>query len=615
MQQIKTLIKKTLYIMDHTQKILCVLVFFLTGVGSILELLGVSAIIPLVSVIQNPNALLDSKYLRNFEILHELSNNQLVALIGGGTVALYVIKNLYFIFLAWLRTKFACKIEREMSIRMLTSYFSRGYQFFLDTTFGKFQRGVTGDAAAVYTVLFSIFRLVSESLTIGLICIFMFLADWEIALMVMILAFICLLLIFFGFRKSMYENGKLMRHYSSRVNQALAQSFQGIKDVLLLRKQTYFIYDFESNRIETQKAQCKQAVAGESPAYIIEGICVSGLLFMVCIKIIYGDIDDSYISILASFAVGAFRILPALGKISTSLNSLTASLPSIDALYEQVVQAENYAKTHPEAVVAIEQPKTKYGLISRGRRYTDLHRVDKYNGTDMKFHTELELRNISFMYNEELGYVLRNINLKIKKGQAVAFIGASGAGKSTLVDVLLGLLIPQEGAIYMDGTKITDVPDKWADTVGYVPQSVFLTGSSIKENVAFGERTSEIDEERVKEALNRAELGEFIGTLPKGIETLVGDRGVRLSGGQRQRIAIARALYHRPEILVLDEATSALDNETETAIMSAIDSLQGQVTMVIVAHRLTTVKNCDIIYEVNHTELIIRDKEEVLNKA
>lgn len=615
MGQIKTLIRKTLYVMEHTQKILCVLVFFLTSVGSVFELLGVSAIIPLVSVIQSPDLLLNSKYFKNQKMLSELTYNQLLILICGVTIVIYVIKNLYFIFLAWLRTKFSCKIEREMSVRMLSSYFSRGYQFFLDTSFGQFQRGIIGDAAAVYTVLFSAFRLVSESLTIGLICVFMFITDWEMALVVLILACSCLFLIFFVFRKKMYENGVLMREYSSRVTQALAQSYQGIKDVLLLRRQTYFIYDFESNRIEAQKAQCKQVVAGESPAYIIEGICTSGLMLVVCLRIIFGGVDDSFISVLAAFAVGAFRILPSLGKISTALNSLTASLPSINALYEQVVQAEEYAKDHPEAVVAIEEQKTKYGLISKGRQYNDLNRMDKYNKTDIKFHNELALRNISFMYNEELGYVLKNIDLTIKKGQAVAFIGASGAGKSTLVDVLLGLLIPQEGAIYMDGAKITDISDKWADTVGYVPQSVFLTDSSIKENVAFGERKSEIDEERVKEALERAELGEFIETLPKGMETLVGDRGVRLSGGQRQRIAIARALYHRPEILVLDEATSALDNETETAIMSAIDSLQGQVTMVIVAHRLTTVKNCDIIYEVNHTELIIRDKEEVLNKA
>ena len=189
-------------------------------------------------------------------------------------------------------------------------------------------------------------------------------------------------------------------------------------------------------------------------------------------------------------------------------------------------------------------------------------------------------------------------------------IGSSGAGKSTLVDILLGLLVPQKGKIMMDGTNITEIPDVWARLVGYVPQSVFLSSDSIKKNVAFGE--NEIDEKAVREALQRADLLEFIDTLPQGIHTKVGDRGIRLSGGQRQRIAIARALYHKPEIMVLDEATSALDNETESAIMSAIDALQGQVTLIIVAHRLTTIRNCDVIYEVVDKSVKVRDKKMVL---
>ena len=314
--------------------------------------------------------------------------------------------------------------------------------------------------------------------------------------------------------------------------------------------------------------------------------------------------------------MGAFRILPSLGRISSSLNTLTGLLPSIDALYEHILQREAYEKEHPEASFVVSEKRLKWGIISKGAQYSDADNPQKeedsvtYNSD--KFQNALELRNISFWYSAELGYVLRNVNLTIQKGQSVALIGASGAGKSTLADVLLGLLIPQEGGIYMDGIRITDIPEKWAETIGYVPQSVFLADISIKENVAFGESEESIDEDRVREALERAELKEFIDSLPEGMETFVGDRGVRLSGGQRQRIAIARALYHRPEILVLDEATSALDNDTEAAIMSAIDSLQGEVTMVIVAHRLTTVRNCDVIYEVNDTGIKIRDKQEVL---
>ena len=218
--------------------------------------------------------------------------------------------------------------------------------------------------------------------------------------------------------------------------------------------------------------------------------------------------------------------------------------------------------------------------------------------------------NISKAFQENI--VLSNVSFHIEEREKAAIVGINGAGKSTLVDILLGLLVPQKGKIMMDGTNITEIPDVWARLVGYVPQSVFLSSDSIKKNVAFGENEKEIDEKAVREALQRADLLEFIDTLPQGIHTKVGDRGIRLSGGQRQRIAIARALYHKPEIMVLDEATSALDNETESAIMSAIDALQGQVTLIIVAHRLTTIRNCDVIYEVVDKSVKVRDKKMVL---
>lgn len=613
MQRMILLIKKTLYMMDLPQKILCLIVFVLTIVGSGLECLGVSAIVPLVSVIQNPGTILASNFFRSHEFLARLNYNQVVTAIGGGVVFLYVFKNLYFVFMSWMRVKFASRIQREMSVKMLTSYLSRGYQFFLTKNFGEFNRGVSGDTSAVYAVLNAVFRLASETLTIFLICVFMFFSDWQMALTMVVMALICLLLIYFLFRKNMYKAGVEGRKYGARASQALIQVFSGVKDVLLLRKQRYFVDEYEKNQISVQKAQCKTTIGGESPSYIIEGLCVSGLMIVVCIRIMSGSADENFIAVLASFAVGAFRILPSLGKISIAINSLMNSLPSIDALYEQIREAEAFALEHSDMLFEIEHVTDRWGLISKGREFNTEEKRNIWYGEE-KFHDTLEVKNITFKYNNELGNVLENIDLSIKKGQAIALIGASGAGKSTLADIILGLLIPQMGAVYMDGTKISDIPELWSETVGYVPQSVFLSDDSIRKNVAFGENEKEIDDDRVCEALERAELSQFIASLPEGMETSVGDRGVRLSGGQRQRIAIARALYHRPEILVLDEATSALDNDTEEAIMSAIDTLQGQVTLVIVAHRLTTVRKCDLIYEVRDKQIIMRDKAEVLGK-
>lgn len=617
MKNLNIVLKKMIYILNCPQKILCVLVFMLTCVGSFLECLGVSIIIPMVNVILNPEKLFENSIVQRFHFLRSIDYETMVAAVVCSVIVVYLLKNGFFIFLSWVRIKFSCKIQREMSIRMMESYMSRGYQFFLQKNYGELNRGVSGDTSAVYGVLNAGFRFISDLLTIFLICLFMLFADWSLSLMMVATSFICVLLIYFVFRRNMYKAGIQYRNFSARAGQAMVQAFQGIKDVLILRKQRYFIEEYEENQAQVQMAQCKQTVGQESPAYIIEGLCVSGLMIVVAMRVISGESSADFIAILAAFAVGAFRILPSLGRISISLNQVLTNTPSINAVYEDIIEAEEYARLHPEADF-VKTNSTK--LIAKNRRQIRKTNEDSASAVEQHesksdFQSLLELKNISFHYNEDAENILEHINLEIKRGQAIALIGASGAGKSTLIDILLGLLVPQEGKILLDGTDITEIPDAWSKIVGYVPQSVFLSSDSIKKNVAFGEDENEINDALVREALERAELWGFIKELPKGMNTQVGDRGVRLSGGQRQRIAIARALYHKPEILVLDEATSALDNETESAIMSAIDSLQGQVTMIIVAHRLTTVRNCDVIYEVADKGVKVRDKKDVLRKV
>lgn len=616
MKKIKDLFQKMSYILNRFQKILCVMVCGLTIIGSILECLGVTIIIPVVNVILSPDTLMNNKYISRIPLIVNMEYKGLVLLIVGGVIAMYILKNAFFIFMSWFRVKFSCKIQREISIKMMESYMSRGYQFFLNKDFGELNRGVSGDTTGVYNTLNAGFRLFSDAMTIMLICIFMFVADWSLALMIIAVSIVCVLLIYFVFRKNMYTAGIQTRSYAAKASQALVQAFSGIKDVLVLRKQKYFVDAYERNIIQVQLAQCKTAIGQESPAYIVEGLCVSGIMAIVGIRIASGGNSAEFVSVLAAFAVGAFRILPCLGKISISLNQVTNSLPSINAVYQSIKEAEEYADKHPEAKFIRDK---SFKLIDRkNKEVKDDNKKVKVK-TDVsdgvKFHSEVELRDITFTYSDKLDNVLEHVNLTIKKGQSIALIGTSGAGKSTLVDVFLGLLIPSSGEILMDGIKITEMPDLWSNTIGYVPQNVFISAATILENVAFGEAMSEINEERAWEAVDRAELGEFVRSLPEGIMTKTGDRGVRLSGGQRQRIAIARALYHRPQILVLDEATSALDNETEAAVMSAIDSLQGRITMIIVAHRLTTVRNCDCLYEVGNKTIVKKNTREVLQSA
>ena len=605
-------LKKMFYILNRPQKILCIFVFLMICFSSVLECLGVSVIIPIVNVILSPEILMKSELVQTVSILRDLEYDSFVIVIIGSVIAIYFFKNFFFIAVSWVRIKFSNKIQREISIRMMESYMCRGYQFFLQKDFGELNRGVSGDTIAVYTVLNSGFKFLSDVLTIILICSFMFFTDWSLSFMMVVMSLLCITLIYSVFRRNMYKAGIRYREFSAGSYQAIVESFQGIKDILILRRQRYFVDTYEKNQIGLNSAQCKQVIGQESPAYIIEGLCVSGLLAVVAIRIVSGERSAEFIATLAAFAIGAFRILPALGRISISLNQILTNIPSINAVYDNIIETEQYAKLHPEMKFSSFESAKLIAGRKNGVKKNHIKQTNELELSKNKIHFQntLALKDVSFCYYNNAENIFEQLNLEVRKGQSIALIGSSGAGKSTLVDILLGLLVPQKGKIMMDGTNITEIPDVWARLVGYVPQSVFLSSDSIKKNVAFGENG--IDEKAVREALQRADLLEFIDTLPQGIHTKVGDRGIRLSGGQRQRIAIARALYHKPEIMVLDEATSALDNETESAIMSAIDALQGQVTLIIVAHRLTTIRNCDVIYEVVDKSVKVRDKKMVL---
>lgn len=604
------LIKCLMEILNKPQKILCFIVFICSCIGAVLECLGVSVIIPLVSILVDESIIRNNKYMQIIPIIREARYSTLVLILCGIVVLIYLFKNLYFIFLSWLRIKFSAKIQREVSVEILESYLNRGYEFFLGKNFGELYRGAATDPSAMYNLLFCLFRLIAEAITIVMICIFMLWADWQLAMTVFAMALICLAIIYFLFRTSMYKAGLQDREYTTKFYQNLVQIFQGAKDVLLYRKQRYFVNEYEENLIMAQQAQCKTVVGSESPAYVIEAICVSGLMVVVGIKI-SGGVSPEFISILAAFGVGAFRILPSLGRISASLNGMMNSIPSITALHEQINDTKKFVSEHSNFCFD-KKKSTQKGIIDKRNKKEILDiKIPDWKEKD-NFQNELIIRNITFRYSNTDNNILEKLNFTIKKGQSIALIGTSGAGKSTLADIILGLLVPQQGSIYMDSEDIATIPDKWSRIIGYVPQSVFLSDASIRENIAFGVPAKAIDDRKMQEAVEKAKLEEFVKALPEGLDAFVGDRGVRLSGGQRQRIAIARALYRNPEILVLDEATSALDNDTESAIMSAIDSLQGEVTMIIVAHRLTTVKNCDLIYEVKDKGIILRDKEDVL---
>ncbi len=321
------------------------------------------------------------------------------------------------------------------------------------------------------------------------------------------------------------------------------------------------------------------AVLNNSPRLLIETVFIVSVLSFLIIYIKGGGNVGAIVETIATFAVAAIRILPSVNRINTYITEIAYNQPCLDFVYENLQEG---MKT--DAMLAERKANSQ---------------VEK-----LKLEDKIELNHISFHYPDSDKAIFKDAHMVVPKGKSVGIIGASGAGKSTIVDVLLGLLHSQEGEITCDGVNIFRNYESWLAQVGYIPQSIYLIDESIRDNIAFGIDADKIDEKRLWEVLEEAQLKEFIEELPKGLDTTIGDRGVRLSGGQRQRIGIARALYNDPEILVFDEATSALDNDTEAAVMEAINSFHGKKTMIIIAHRLNTIEKCDIIYKVENEKLI-----------
>lgn len=362
---------------------------------------------------------------------------------------------------------------------------------------------------------------------------------------------------------------------------------------MVLDRKKNFIDQYKEAASLEQKSLVINGVVNACPDRILEGVCIGGIIGIVCIRIAMGIDLGTFIPALGTFAMAAFKILPSISKISTRINSIIYLQTSLHGIYSNLKAANEYELELQE-------------YVQEGRR------EEADDREIVRFTEKLEIKNVSWKYLNTKENVLDNTELVIRKGESAALIGASGAGKTTLADIIMGLLKPQSGSVLMDGIDIFTIPHRWSKIIGYVPQSVFLVDDTVRNNVAFGLKKAEINDAKVWDALQQAQLKDFIENLPYGLDTIVGERGVKFSGGQRQRIAIARALYENPDILVLDEATSALDNETETAVMEAIDALQGSKTLIIVAHRLTTIRNCNVIYEIKDGQAVCRNKEEVL---
>jgi ABC-type multidrug transport system, ATPase and permease components len=583
----KKMFGKLNYIFSRRDKIRLVLLMIMMVIGSVLELMGVTIFMPFINIIMEPGQIQESEILYFF---YQWGGFQTVegflASIAGVIIFIYIAKNIFLAFMQNCIIKFCYNTQKRISTRLLRTYMAEPYTFHLNKNVAELQRSMQEDVTQFSQFLIHTLEVIAEFAVCGVIGIYLYIVSQSITAIVLGLLVLCVGGFTYITRKYSKKIGRDNQYYRAKLFQWVNQSLGGIKEIKVLEREEFFTSSYEEFYSKFTRGLKNNRLISAMPKYVVETVCMTGLLAAVIIKMFFGqkDIID-FIPQLAVFAVAAFRLLPSVGRINDHVNNILYATPSVELIYEDLKGIEEY-----QAVETVKNTQAE-----------DTWRME--NG--------IEAKHVTYHYPNMEKPVLEDVNCSIPKGNTVAFIGTSGAGKTTLIDVILGLLPPQRGKIYADDRNIYKNISAWHRQIGYIPQVIYLSDDTIRNNIAFGIREEEMDEKALAMAAEKAQLAEFIDSLPEGMDTYVGDRGIRLSGGQRQRIGIARALYHNPEVLVLDEATSALDTETETAVMEAVERLRGEKTMLIIAHRLSTIRNADIIYEVNEGKVRKKEKDEV----
>lgn len=581
------MLKKINYVLDRKQKINLGILLVIIFIGAFVELLGVSAVMPLINVAMQPETIHEKWYFLWIQKYTGITDaNQMILFLAVLLIIIYILKNIYVMIMYSLQYRFVFNNQQRLSVRMMKSYMQQDYLFHVSKNVAEFQRNITSDVNGFFTVALNVLQFLAEFSVSTVLVLFLLIQDWVSTIAVAALLFLFMGIFTIFFRKVLVKIGEESRHANVLVTKWLFQAFSGIKEIKVANKESFFIKNYDKNYKDCARVQRQQSILTYLPKPVMETVCICSLMLAMIIKIAVMKSDIvSFVTTLSVFAVAAFRMLPSFNKITGYISGMMFNKPAIDSVYRDLKEIEQLMGQK-----AIEQEDTVNIALNKSIRFND----------------------VSFHYSGSDKWILKDANLEIQKNTSVALIGASGAGKTTAADLILGILEPQEGTVTIDGVDIKKCMHSWHEDIGYIPQVIYLMDDNIRANVAFGIPESEIDDAVIEKALQEAQLDQFVHALPDGLDTMIGDRGVKLSGGQRQRIGIARALYRNPNVLVLDEATSALDSDTEREVMEAIDGLHGTRTLIVIAHRLSTIRKCDKIYEVGNGGFRERDKAEVL---
>ena len=579
------IIRKFSQILSKQQKIRVVIIAIMMVIGAFLETLGVGLILPLVSAITTPDIIMTNKYAKLVcEIFDLHATRTFMIVVIAALIFVYIFKNVYLFVEYYVQYRFICNNRFAVQCRLMETYLHRPYEFFLNAESGEIVRVVTGDTSSTFNLLSTVLAFFTEAIVSAALIVVIIVTDPVMAILIASVLGGTMLLISRLVKPILRKAGLKFQKNSAKMNQWLLQSISGIKEVKVTGKEGFFLTQFSKYGRKAIDSEKKNMVLGQVPRLSIEALSISAMLAVIAILMWRGREIDTMLPQLSAFAMAAVRLMPSVNRMTASLNQISYYEPALDKMLEHLSVAQRWQNTKDDIQgsdsVCPEEQRDSLSLKK-----------------------EIALKDISFSYPGAEHPVLEHANMLVPIGMSVGIVGASGAGKTTAVDIMLGLLKPQEGQVLADGVDIQTAYHAWLSHIGYIPQMIFMLDDTIRGNVAFGIDSQEVDELAVWKALEEAQLAEFVRSLPEGLDTQIGERGIRLSGGQRQRIGIARALYTDPELLIFDEATSALDNETESAIMESINALHGKKTMIIIAHRLTTIEGCDMVYRVENGKI------------
>lgn len=535
-------------------------------IGSFFETFGISAIVSFITIILNENALETNEYVSwAYHALHFSDYKTFIITIAIALILFYVVKTIYLTAQYHMQNKVVRTAKKEVAIKVFHILLNKPYEYFTNVNAAEILRIINNDVERCMDFVLIIAQMLTEILVIVCLLVMLLVQDFGMTMFIGIFLGVSVVIIRVITKKKATYTGEINQVYAKESMKWLNQSVYGIKDIKISQNENFFERKFGEVYQNIIKYELQYMFWLKVPSYLIEMVVMICVLLYIVIMIIQGSVLTELVPVMSAFALAAVRLLPACNRLSTFLMQLSYRQPSVDLVMDILNTPTGEKKPDKQTI---------------------------------KLNDGITLKDITFSYENAEDALFKKANMDVKVGMAVGIMGPSGAGKTTIVDILLGLFKPQGGAVYADGINIEDSYKSYLSKIAYIPQSIFLTDDTIRNNVAFGIEESEIDDERVKKALEEAQLLDYINSLPDGLDTIVGEQGIRISGGQKQRIGIARALYKNPEVLVLDEATSALDNETEAAIMESISNLKGKKTMIIIAHRLSTIADCDVIYQV-----------------